>query len=457
MSDTVRRWGYFTVEAVAAVAVVVASAPLYTVLLLYAVDAVVGTLAHQVRVALAAPRHEHAPTEPPAFGATGRPGPFRHLLPKVGTVRFVRWLPPVSPHNLRIAARGCVALVVTAGIPVVAAAFVILPNGGWRVVAEWPGAAVLAGGVVATVVKRAPTIAAATTDPRATAATLIERDWRRPETYRPVAPLVVFFPILLLDTAYTSGEVPVAGLSALGVVIAAVLLLARVIYGLRLSGEETPAVDGSAWSVTAPTGSPTATFRPRRRAVWLLGALDGLFGHVGWSPETVDEYTAPWWVRWGRSLLSRVLLVGTAAVTGLVAVTATRPTPIGIETAVVAVTVSVVVAVGLLCLVGVVQFDLAFGRLEYRLYDGALVAYDTRLDAPQWRASLAAVEAVRVERGPLVGPPGVSVGAVAVPRHEAAATPPYWFHETTLVCLAEPDRVADRLRAAVRRGADPSA
>lgn len=456
MSNTVRRRAYFAVEVVAAVAVAVATAPLYTVLLLYTVDAVVGTLARQAKIALAAPRHEHAPTEPPAFGAAGRPGPFRHLLPKVGTVRFAGGLPPVSLHNLRIAARGCVAVTVTTGVPAVAAAFTVLPSGGWRVVAGPLDSGVLAAGVVAAVVKRAPTVRAAVDAPRATAATLIEREWRRPETYRSVVPVVVFFPILFLNTAYTSGEVPVASLSALGAVVAMILLLARVVYATRLPEEETERLDQSTWSVTAPAEAPTASFKPQRPAVWLFGALDGLLGHVGWSPQTVDETTAPWWVRWGRSLFWRVLIAATAAVVGLLSVTATRQAPVGIGTAAGAVAVAIVAAGALVCLIGVVQFELAFGRLEYRLYDGELLVYDTRLDTPQWRASLAAVEEVCADRGPLASPPGVGVGAVTVPRREAPTAPPYWFHETTLVCLAEPDRVTDRLRAAARRGVEAS-
>ena len=113
---------------------------------------------------------------------------------------------------------------------------------------------------------------------------------------------------------------------------------------------------------------------------------------------------------------------------------------------------------GAFVLSGVAHFELAFGAMEYRLYDEALVAYDTRLDAVQWRAPLAEIHDVTVADSRWLSPPGTDAGTVRLDRSGMETTaPPYGFVRQSLVCVADPERVAERLRRQIRRHRETTA
>lgn len=215
---------------------------------------------------------------------------------------------------------------------------------------------------------------------------------REPGTYAAALPLLLFAPAIAVDRAHTQG-----GETAAAVAVAAAV--ARTAYALR--ARERPAVEASEpFAVPEPAGEPGGRFRPDRRTVLLVGALDGLFGHVGW--ESGDG--PPWWAAWLRGLGARgALLVGSPAV-GIVAADALLETPLSPGALLAAALGPPAVVLGVLVVAGVVHSELAFGRVEYRLYDDAVVAYDRRLDTAQLRIPLDAIRDATADRGLAASP-----------------------------------------------------
>lgn len=79
-----------------------------------------------------------------------------------------------------------------------------------------------------------------------------------------------------------------------------------------------------------------------------------------------------------------------------------------------AVIVGMIVSAIVFWLLSTVHMELAFGETEYRFYDSAVVAYDRRLEEPQWSVPYDEIKAVSVERGPFDSPLWLDSGTVAM-------------------------------------------
>ncbi|NEU56895.1 DUF6498-containing protein [Halorussus sp. MSC15.2] len=113
------------------------------------------------------------------------------------------------------------------------------------------------------------------------------------------------------------------------------------------------AADNDQWEpVVAPEGDPTDVFHTNRRAVWISAVVDGLLGMLNPRRFAAAAVTA---------FLGYVVAGTTEAVVGASAV------------------VIVIVVYTL------VERDLQWGHVEYRVYEDVVVCYDCLLDEPQWR------------------------------------------------------------------------
>jgi hypothetical protein len=231
-------------------------------------------------------------------------------------------------------------------------------------------------------------------------------------------------PVILADIVATNVAVDAPMVSAFVVITAVV----RAVYPPIPDYDSVPVV------LSEPDRQPTERFSADRRATRTAGALDGLVPLVEPSMFTLWARVSGWF------LLPFVVFIMEAVLNT------------GLSTALlIGGGGTTVVVGGAFVLSGVAHFELAFGAVEYRLYDEELVAYDTRLDAVQWRAPLAEIHDVSVADGWWLSPPGTDVGTVRLDRSGMETTArPYGFVRQSLVCVADPERVADRLRQAVQ-------
>ncbi|WP_439028274.1 hypothetical protein [Haloarchaeobius sp. DT45] len=418
MADLLRRGRAFSVEFLALVAVVVEPFSLYVVLVLYWADSIVGTCRQVCQTVVAAPREAYSPTGPPAVTRSGDPAPFRFLVPKLGTVQPVDWLPPIAVDNLKPGAVGVVALVLTA-VTVGLTAMVVDPPFSLR---TWPTAGILVAGVLVVLVKHGLAFRRFVGSARPPAGrTLPFGRW--------LGSILVALPVVAVDAVYAGADFdPAAGFSA----VAFVLVVGRIAFEIHRGAEWTGA---DSFALSAPAGRPRERFRANRDAVRFAGATDGILPRLEWSVLTVA---------------SRVTALLLFSVGGFVAAGI-----VGLDLAMSAV-VAIVGSLTLYALgfglVGVAHFDVAFGAMEYRLYDDELVAYDTRLDAVQWRAPLDGIRAVAVERNHWLAPPGTDAATVTLDRTDLAVEQsPYRFSRQTLAYVEAPERVADRIRQVAAR------
>ena len=427
-----RSWpwsdGALAVDAVALAAVPFTPAPLAVVFLLYWIDTTVGALRVALRTALTRPRGEYSPTGPPVTRPNGSPGPLRFLIPKLGALGPTGWLPPVTPHNVRSAIPGtlwaCLSAVVIAAVATVTPTPLAVP----------PTAGVVAVGTGTVLARHGWTLRRFCRSDRSSGRQTLRG---RQLLWSLTAGLFV----VGADTAYANAP---ENVTAVFTLVAVLAVAARVVVrrgvdpDATVDTDETTApsttIDTEPFTLSEPEGRPVDRFGVDRRAARIAGALDGL---VPW----VDAGMFNLWVRAVGAFLP---LVGVFF--GVVVADLPFPVALSLGGVVPAVAVG-----GAFVLAGVAQFELAFGAMEYRLYDETLVAYDTRLDAVQWKAPVESIHDVTVVDGPWLSPPGTDAGTVRLERSDLATTDrPYGFVRQSLVCVDDPERVADRIRRETR-------
>jgi hypothetical protein len=407
----------FSVDLVALVAALFDPFSLYVVLVLYWGDLIEGTVRQFCQIIFAAPREEYSPTEPPAISWSGDTGPFRFWTPKLGTVQPVDRLPPVAVHNLKHVVTGIVTLSLTAlGVGLITTVSLDPPF----TVRSWPTIGILIAGSLAIVVKHGWIFRQFVRSDRPPAKEFLS-------VSRWLGTFLVGLPIAAVDAMYAGADFdPSTGFAA----IAVVLVVGRIAYERRRDASPTGA---DSFELSAPTGRPLERFRTDRQAVRIAGMIDGIVPRLEWDINSIRF----------RGLAIILLISGGFFSSFFVGMTA----------AVVGASVALVVVVLGFVLAGIVHFELAFGAMEYRLYDDEVVAYDTRLDAVQWRASLDAIRNVSVKRGFWTGPPGTDAATVTLERTDLAVEQsPYGFFRQRLMYVERPDRVADRIRQATPAG-----
>ncbi|WP_254761833.1 hypothetical protein [Natrinema marinum] len=408
-----RRVGRSAVDLVALVAALFDPFSLYVVLILYWGDLIGETIRRFCQAVVAAPREEYSPTEPPAMHRNGDPNPFRFVTPKLGTVRPVDWLPPIAVHNLKPGVVGLVALSLTA-LAVGLTTTVLEPP---FTIRSWPTIGILAVGSLAIVVKHGRSFRRFVRSDRPPAKRVLPGlQW--------LGTILMVVPVSIVDGAYADFD-PTVGFSAMAVA----LIAGRITYVLRRSSSPSGA---DSFERSAPTGRPIERFQTDGHAVRIAGVIDGIVPRL--ESDVLNLYSrlaAIFMVLAGWFFGS--FFVGLAAAT------------VGAGAVLIAVVIGFALA-------GIAHFEVAFGAMEYRLYDDELVAYDTRLDAVQWRAPLDAIRNVSVQRGFWTGPAGTNAATVTIDRTDLSVEQsPYGFYRQTLVYVETPERVADRLRQETTR------
>lgn len=420
MSAVLRRAGASSVDLVALAAVALHPFSLYVVLLLYWGDLFAGTIRQTCQTVFSAPRETYSPTEPPAIDRNGDPNPLRFLQAKLGTVQPVDWLPPVAVHNLKPALVGVLSVSLTA-LAVALTTTVLDPP---FVVSSWPTLAFFAAGGLAIVATHAWAFRRFVRSERPPVTTgFPNRRW--------LGTIALALPVVAVDAVHAGATFdPSTGFAA----VALVLVVGRVAYATR---RDPPPTGADPFALPAPTTPPNERFRTDRRAVRVAGAIDGLVPRLEWDVRNVS---------------ARLVALFVVAAGAFVAAYVAGPTALvgaGIG-------VAFVVVATAFALAGVVHFELAFGAMEYQLHDDELVAYDTRLDAVQWRAPLDAIEHVSVDSGFWTSPPGSDAATVTIDRTDLSVEQsPYGFYRQTLAYVQTPERVADRLQQATTQYAGP--
>ena len=383
---------------------------LYVVLLLYWGNLLGGTTRRFCQTVVAAPREEYSPTEPPAMRRNGDSNPFRFFTPKLGTVQPAEWLPPIAVHNLKPAVVGLFTAAPMTAVAIGLTATNLEPPFAVR---SWPTVSILTAGVLAVLVKHGWAFRRFVRSERPPAKQILP-------SLRWFGPILMAFPVIAVDTVHAGAEFnPSAGFTAVAVLI----VVGHVVYETRR--DELP-TGADPFELSIPPRRPVERFRADRRAVRIAGMLDGVAPRIEWELLNV---------------ISRLTALLLLAVVGFVAASA-----LGSIAAVVGACIAVVVS---FVSMGIAHFELAFGAMEYRLYDDELVAYDARLDAVQWRVPLEAVRTVSVERGLWTEPPGTDAATVTLDRTDLAVEQsPYGFYRQSLPYVEEPERVVERLHQA---------
>ncbi|AFK18858.1 hypothetical protein E6P09_08730 [Haloferax mediterranei ATCC 33500] len=431
---------------VAVAAVVTSSHPLYAVVVLSWLDLTTSLVRRTCQTLFAAPRETVSPTgaapAPEGGNSTLSPyeqGFFRFFSAKVGSVTVADRLPPVSLHNVRPFVN-VVFLSLFFFIPVAAVGVSskVVSSPVFDEFWSRPTPLILAAGTLASAAKHG----------------LLVRNHARSEwpTAGAVAPrwrfglwMLYWVPLWFLTALHATG--PEVG--DLLTLVAGLVVVGRTVRDIRSFGDAAGATESTRSSANTtdsasstvsslPSGEPCSTIRPNRRAVRLAGAVDSLlpFGNAASSFRRVE----------GQYAIAVVLLVGVPLVGHEVWGITSLPL-LG------AATVATLGAyIGVVALIGVVHFELAFGALEYRLSDDELVAYDRRLDAVQWCVPLDAIRDATAERALFDSPPATDAAMVALDRtDDAAETEPYRFYCHSLAFVDEPERVAERLTS-IRSG-----
>lgn len=380
IGDIFCRVRVLAVDLVALVAALFAPFSLYVVLVIYWGDLIGGLIRRICQLVVAAPREEYSPTGPPAMTPGGDPNPFRFLTPKLGTVQPIDWLPPVAVHNLKQGVVGLFALSLTALAVGLTATFLESPFA----IRSRPTIGILTAGGLAIVVKHGWTFRRFVRSNRLSAENVLPSlPW--------VGTLLMALPVVAVDTVHTGADSDVSlGFSA----IAVVLVVGRIAY-TTYRGDTSP-VEADSFELSAPTGRPLERFRTDRHAVRIAGMIDGLVPRLEWDVLNIS------------SRLAAVFLVVAGWFFGSFV--------IGLQAATVGAVVALIAVVIGFVFAGIAHFELAFGAMEYRLYDDELVAYDTRLEAVQWRVPLDAIQSVSVDRGFWTGPLGTDAATVRLER-----------------------------------------
>jgi hypothetical protein len=283
--------------------------------------------------------------------------PFRDLTAKRGGVRLHPSLPPVHPRNLPDVlglAWGVAILAVASGY-----GLTVLGEG----VPLRSGSLLLGTAVLTASVRESGTLL----------------DHLRTRAYDDLSPRTVLTPrnalgavVLFLAVAGAVYVVDGSATAEAGVAFAAVYTV-RVLFdaygAISESSRFASLVDtvstdhvGEPRAVEIPSGEPATVFETDRRAVWLRSIPRGL--------------TRPFFGVESQSVLLTAVGIGyllsgvLGAVSGLL--------------------LMILGSVG----VTLLEHDTLYGRLEYRVFDDAVVAFDTLLEEPQWRVSRGEIKAV---------------------------------------------------------------
>ena len=261
---------------------------------------------------------------------------------------------------------------------------------------------------------------------------------------------LVYAPVtyLVADVTTTALAQPELGETVL--VTASVLIVLRVAYGVDASrrapgsgdsGERLESIgsndqpSSAAATPSEPDGQPLETVRPASRSVPAAGfvnalttggVVDGRFSDAGLHLRVYSGF---------------VFITGTAA---------------GVNGSALfqLVVACMLVSAAVFWLLSVVHMELAFGEIEYRFYESAVVAYDRRTEELQWSMSYGSIETVSVERGPFESPLGVDAGTVRVELADQAendtASIPDERGPTPILFVPDPEGISDQVDA--RRG-----
>ncbi|MCT9097954.1 hypothetical protein [Haloarchaeobius sp. HME9146] len=436
--------GVLGVGAVSATAVFTAELPLYTVIVLLWIDLTVSLLRRTWQLFFARPRDRVSPTGAGTAPEGGHStlskyeqGLCRFFTPKIGSLVVSERLRPVTLHNVRPALN--VTLLWSFLFLPVAALGVsqyVVPSPVFDEFVSWPVPALLVAGALAAVVKQWGILVRHETT-----------GWPTADAVAPGWGLALWslywVPLGILTTLHSTGP----AVDTLLTTLAVVLVLTGTIRGLRATDVDGDDVSHRArrrgvetqtgpTSVEMPNTRPVATFRPNRRAVWMAGALDSLFpvGNASGSFRRLQLQAG----------VAVVLLVGAPLI-------ATSVYDIDSGLVLVAVTALMFVTyLFTLAIIGALHFELAFGSVEYRLSDEALVAYDSRLDAVQWSVSREAIRDGTVEDGVFDSPPTFDAATVTLDRtDEVALAEPYRYYRCSLPYLDDPVEAVDRLGSEV--------
>ena len=385
--------------------------------------------------------------------------PFRLLKHKRGTVRVTDRLPPVYPRNLP-GTVGMVLLIVVSSLTTAYVLSVHVPPEFWG---NPFTPFVLVGGVLAAVTKSWLIL-------KEHVASGVHKD-EPGDAVMPGKRLFVFLlyaGILYLVSGGTAGALGQNGLESTrnGMMFwAFVLVVLRLAYGVRAShtrftdgdtdeeGSDDDSTENSDGLVSrvksrllgernsvalsppsVPDTRPFETAEPKRgpivaagfvNAVTTGGVVDGRF-----STEGIE-------FRIGVSLvvaLSVLALLNGAAVFFLLV--------IGVVSGLLAI----------LSVVSVLHMELAVGEVEYRFYDTEVVAYDRRLQEPQWSVPYDRMRDVSVERGLFGSPLWLDAGTVSFERTDSPPENELKNREprSSIPFVPEPERVVELIRS--RRG-----
>ncbi|WP_049897321.1 DUF6498-containing protein [Halorubrum distributum] len=170
--------------------------------------------------------------------------------------------------------------------------------------------------------------------------------------------------------------------------------------------------DNDQWeSVIVPLGNPTDVFYTNHRAVWISAIVDGLLGMLNPRRFAAAAVTA---------FLGYVVAGTTWAVIG-------------------AITVVIVIVVYTL-----VERDLQWGHVEYRVYEDGVVCYDCLLDEPQWRVERGRITDVTEWSG-LIGRL-LGVSSVSLKQSSNDSTRTLRYMNTTDSPISELGRRCDTYR-----------
>jgi hypothetical protein len=256
--------------------------------------------------------------------------------------------------------------------------------------------------------------------------------------------VLLYAPLVYVVSDITAGGVGEPRAERTVLLAVAVVILLRVAYGIRASRPSSGATDSDdrVESIcaadqpssmpappSAPDGRPAETVEPVARstvAAGLLNALttggvvDGRFSGPGLSVRVIGSLF--------------VLGPGTVA-----AVTGSSTFRVFIA--------CVIVSAVVFWVLSAVHMELAFGELEYRFFDSALVAYDRRLEEPQWSIPYDSIEVVTVERGVFWNPLWLDAGTVTLDLADGTASVPDRQGRASILFVPDPNRVSDWVTA----------
>lgn len=417
-SKILRRIIGLSVDFLALIAALIDPFSLYFVLLIYLGDLVGETIRKICQIVFAAPRENHSPTDPPAISLRGDTSPFRFWIPKLGTIQPINQLPAITLHNLKAGVAGLVGIALLAPVLGLVMVFLNPPFSIWT----WPPNKILTAGSLTIIGKHGWMFHQFVNSDRPSAQ-VIFRDLR----WFQIGLMVI--PIAAVDAIYTGADFDP---SLLFSTIALLLVICRIGYKIHQTSFQTPQQNTSSnqlepFELSEPKRTSNKQFQSDKKAIWIAGMLDGIIPGMEWD------------LGW---IVFRLIAFFSLVTAGFVLSHLS-----GLTVAIIGFGVGSILVVLTFVILGLIHFELAFGAMEYRLYDDVLVAYDTRLNTVQWNAPLDAIKDVSVERGFWKSVPGVDAAIITVNRTDLTTNQtPYGFYRQSLVYVKTPEYVADQLQ-----------